>query len=379
MKCPYCGRENSDRADFCHNCGLLFDDSGEQDFFAPVQEKKAGAGKKKGLFAIICVLVCLFIIASASLVLLDKTGHINVGNFSSFGEKSDDASVTVGTGGSQGTYYAFSSSLFAAISDHGIDFCVISSGGSLQNINEINEGSYDMAICQGDIMNYAYEGINTFSSPIKNFYAVAGAYTEICQLVVSERSGIYTFEDLKGKTVALGERGSGVYYNAKHILEVAGIDIENDITPVFSSFADSAMQLKDETVDAAFITASLPTLAISDIGATVPVRIFDIPDDIIDDIVSKYPFYIKTELDGSDYSFISQPVSTVALKTVYIASAKMSEEDVYTITKAIWEDPDVASCHAKSQELDINTTLIGMGSVPLHPGAERYYRERGIF
>ena len=137
--------------------------------------------------------------------------------------------ITTGTGGNTGTYYAFTTAVGQVLSTDDYKFNVISTGGSQANIEMIADGEAQFAIVQNDVMNYAYEGTNGFAAPIKDFSAVACIYSEVCQLVATEASGIKSMADLKGKTVAVGDVGSGVYYNAQQILEAAGLDIDKDI------------------------------------------------------------------------------------------------------------------------------------------------------
>ena len=292
--------------------------------------------------------------------------------------QSDDR-IIVSTGGTTGTYYAFTNAVCNQLSVDGKAFTVVSSGGSQANIESISDGESQMAIVQNDIMNYAYMGENDFEAPIRDFSAIGCMYPEVCQLVARADSDIASVEDLKGKTVAIGDVGSGVYYNATQILAAAGIDIDKDINKVAASFGDSADQLKDGKIDAAFITAGTPTTAVTDLAVTTDIVVVEIDDRIIRDLIAENSFYQKYTLTSDDYSFITEPVDTVCVYSTFIVSDNLSEEVVYEITKSIWENTDeIAAVHAKGEELDIYTTLNGLGNVPLHPGAERYYREKGI-
>lgn len=213
--------------------------------------------------------------------------------------------IKVGTGGNQGTYYAFANGSLQAITSDSLSFEVIATGGSAANINGINDGTYHMATVQNDVMNYAYAGTNGFDAPIKTFSAIACIYPEVCQLIVTESSGIKTVADLKGKTVAIGDIGSGVYYNAVQILAAAGLDAEKDIKPTYASFGDSAAQLKDGSIDAAFITAGTPTTAVTELSTSTKVAAVDLGDEIINKLMKDYPFYIKYVMTNTDYDFIA--------------------------------------------------------------------------
>ncbi len=287
--------------------------------------------------------------------------------------------VKVGTGGTTGTYYAFAGASLTAITPaDSYTFEVVSTGGSQANIEGIDDGDYHMATVQNDVMNYAYNGTNGFDASINTFSAVACIYPEVCQLIATEASGIKTVADLKGKNVAIGDAGSGVFYNATQILAAAGLDYNTDINATFASFGDSATQLKDGTIDAAFITAGTPTTAITELATATKVVAVDLGDDVINKLMNDYPFYTKYEMTTSDYDFVTETVNTVAIMATYVVTNEMSEDQVYEITKNLWENADVATCHAKGAQMDINTTVNGIGDVPLHPGAAKYYAEKGI-
>ena len=289
--------------------------------------------------------------------------------------------ITAGTGGTTGTYYAFTTAVGQILNTDAYTFNVISTGGSQANIEMIADGEAQFAIVQNDVMNYAYEGTNGFAAPIQDFSAVACIYSEVCQLVATEKSGIKTVTDLKGKTVAVGDVGSGVYYNAVQILEAAGLDIDKDIKKVTASFGDSATQLKDGSIDAAFITAGAPTTAITDLATTTNVVLVDLGKDVIDSLTAKYSFYevFEATADNTKYDFVTETTSTVAIKATFIVDNDMSDDQVYEITKNLWEkQEEIATAHAKGNEMVKANAVAAVGKVPVHPGAEKYYKEIGV-
>jgi len=286
--------------------------------------------------------------------------------------------IKVGTGGTTGTYYAFATASLQAITTDAYGFEVVSTGGSQANIEGIEDGDYHFATVQNDVMNYAYKGVNGFTAPITSFSAVACIYPEVVQLVATASSGIKTVADLQGKMVGIGDTGSGTYYNAIQIIEAAGLDIENDLNTTAASFSDAAAGLKDGSLDAAFVTAGTPTTAITELATSTDVVIVDLGEDVINALVEEYPFYTLYEVTDADYTFVEETVKTVAIMATYVVTNEMSEDQVYEITKNLWENEDVKTCHAKGAQMDINTTLNGIGDVPLHPGAEKYYIEAGI-
>ncbi len=289
------------------------------------------------------------------------------------------ANIKVGTGGATGTYYAFTAAACQAITTDNYKFEVLTSGGSQDNIEMIDFGDIQMAIVQNDVMNYAVNGINGFDTAIDSFSAVACVYPEVCQLIATKASGITSIADLEGKAVAVGAVGSGVYFNATQILAAAGLDINTDIKPVTASFAESATQLKDNSIQAAFITAGTPTPAIMDLASSTEVVAIDLGADVIAKLQDEYSFYSAYEMTSADYDFITEPVNTVYIMATFVVSNDMSEEQVYEITKALWETvAGDTTIHAKAAEMNLETNLAGLGVVELHPGAAKYYREAGI-
>ncbi len=287
--------------------------------------------------------------------------------------------VKVGTGGNTGTYYAFTTAACQILGTDSYSFEVLSTGGSQANIEGIEDGDYQMAIVQNDVMNYAYEGSNGFNGQIKSFSAIGCVYPEVCQVIATKASGIKTIADLKGKNVAVGDVGSGVYYNATQILAAAGIDIDKDINKTAASFGDSATQLKDGSIDAAFITAGTPTTAITELATSTEVVAVDLGEEVISKLMTDYPFYAKYEMTEKDYDFIAEPVNTVAIMATFVVTNDMSEDQAYQITKDLWEkQADIAVAHAKGNEMDTEIAASAIGNVPLHPGAEKYYKEAGI-
>lgn len=293
-------------------------------------------------------------------------------------DKKTFESVKVGTGGPTGTYYAYASAVCQGLKTDNYKFDVVSTGGSQANIEGIDDGDYQMATVQNDVMNYAYAGTNGFDTPIRNFQAIACVYPEVCQIIATEASGIKTVADLKGKTVAIGDTGSGVFYNATQILAAAGLDYEKDIKATYASFGDSATQIKDGSIDACFLTAGTPTNAITELATTTNVVAVDLGEDVIANLMKDYPFYSKYEMTSDDYEFITEPVNTVAIMATFVVTDEMSDEQAYEITKTLWENEDIMSAHAKCKEMDINNAVAPVGNIPVHPGAEKYYKEAGI-
>lgn len=294
------------------------------------------------------------------------------------GTDSGSGTLRFGTGGDQGTYYGFGNVLAQRISSE-TDTSVVAvvSAGSQDNIEMMDMNSYQLGFVQTDVMSYAYNGTNLFAETgaISDFSTVAALYMEQVQIVTLDPN-IKTVADLKGKTVSIGSSGSGVYYNALDILGAYGIT-ESDIKPTYQSFGDSVDALQDGKIDAAFVVAGAPTVAVSTLATTHQVYLVSIDQEHLDNLLSSSPYYspytIKTDVYGTP-----EDCQTVAVGAVVIARDDVSEDAVYDVVSTIFNDKDaIAQSHDKGRELDL-AFATSITTVPYHPGAAKYFAEQGI-
>ena len=287
--------------------------------------------------------------------------------------------MTMGTGGTAGTYYGYGGILGNQIKTaSGITVNVVSTDGSKANILGIDAGNYQLATVQSDVMAYAWAGTRSFETEgaLDSFRVVGGLYAEAVQLVTMNDE-IKTVADLKGKKVSIGAAGSGVYFNAVDVLGAAGLT-EADIVPQYQSFADSADALKDGKIDAAFIVAGAPTPAIQELFTTnANARLVPIDGDIAAKLMQDSPYYTSYEIPASAYN-TAEAITTVTVKATLIVSTSASEEDVYELTKAIFDNSDaITAAHAKGAELSLENATSGM-TAPFHKGAAKYFAEKNI-
>ncbi len=285
--------------------------------------------------------------------------------------------MTMGTGGTSGTYYGYGGVLGQYIKNNaGINVVVVSTDGSKANIQGIDAGNYQLGTVQSDVMTYAWEGTRSFESEgkIDSFRVVAGLYAESVQLVTMDPE-IKSVADLAGKSVSIGAPGSGVYFNAVDVLAAAGLT-ENDIKAQYQSFADSADALKDGKIDAAFIVAGAPTPAITELCTTNDAYLVPIDGDIADKLMTDCPFYSVCTIPAGTYEGQEADVNTVTVKATLIVSASASEDDVYNLTKAIFDNIDAITLeNGKGAELSILNATEGI-TVPFHAGAAKYFAEK---
>ncbi len=293
--------------------------------------------------------------------------------------KTGASQMTMGTGGPTGTYYAFGNVLSGTMNtESGIAINVVSTGGSGANIYGIDDGLYQLATVQSDVMAYAWEGSKTFSEDgaITSFNVIGGLYAEAVQIVTMD-ADIKTVADLKGKTVSIGAPGSGVYFNAVDVLAAYGLS-ESDIKAEYLSFGDSTDAMKDGKIDAAFIVAGAPTNAITELATTNGVYLVSIEDAKADELIDLCPYYNKYIIPAGTYNGQTEDVATVSIKATMIVSADASDEDVYNLTKGIFGHiSEITAAHGKGSELSLENATTGM-AVPFHPGAAKYFAEQGI-
>lgn len=280
------------------------------------------------------------------------------------------------TGGESGTYYAFGSVIAQhATNNAGIKVTGLVGNGSQSNINELKDGTAELAFCQSDVMAYAYNGTNLFDTPIKCFSTVAALYTEQVQIVTLDEN-IKTVADLAGKKVSIGAAGSGVYFNAIDVLGAYGLT-ENDIEPTYQSFGDSADALKDGKIDAAFIVAGAPTTAVVDLSTTKQVYLVSLDDAHVESLLASSPYYSKVVISKDTYNMPAD-VTTVAVGAVVLAQNDVSEDAVYALCKDIFDNAaNLTESHAKYAEIDLEFGA-SITAVPYHPGAAKYFEEKGF-
>ncbi len=288
--------------------------------------------------------------------------------------------IKLATGGNTGTYYAFGTAVGQIIGKaENLTFNIQSTGASKANIQLIASKEVDMAIVQNDVMDYAYKGTDLFSADgaVTGFSAMAGVYAEVVQIVADPTSGIKSIADLKGKRVSVGDAGSGVEFNAKQILEAYGISFD-DISKQNLSFSASADAYKDNKIDAFFCTAGAPTTAIMDLVTNREIELLSIDEEKSAALMKAFPFYTVYDIPKDTYKGVTEDVKTLAVKATFIVSNELSEDVVYKMTKALFEQKDaIAAAHAKGKEIDPKYAVEGI-SVPFHKGAEKYYKEIGV-
>jgi len=287
------------------------------------------------------------------------------------------------TGGVSGTYYPYGGAMAQIFSSkmNNVKVTANSSGASAENIRLVGKGGKndgaDLGIVQNDVMAYAYEGVEQFSGEkIDTFRTIATLYPEYIQIVVAKDSGINSIADMKGKRISVGDAGSGVEANAKQILEAYGLTFD-DINASHLSFKESGQALQDKQIDGFFCTAGIPNTAIQEVALQRPIKILSIDEDKAKQLIEKYPFYVQVTIPKDIYN-TEEDAKSLAVMATLICNKDLSEDLVYNLTKTLFENQaELAAAHAKGAELSLEKAVEGV-SVPFHPGAEKYYKEKGV-
>ena len=286
--------------------------------------------------------------------------------------------VNIGTGGTAGTYYPLGGA-FAEIWNNnisGVNATAESTGASVANVNMMQNGDLEVAIIQNDVASYAEQGIILFEAKADTVKGMASLYEEPLQCITTDPN-IKTIADLKGKNVAVGAIGSGTNANVNQILEAAGIGA-GDYRPQHLSFAEAANGLRDGQVDAAFIVAGVPTSAVIDLATQKDVRVVAIDGELAAKLKEQYSYFTDYKIDGGTYSTQTDDVMTLTVQSMLVVSSTVSEDMVYEMLKTLFENTDrIKAAHSVGASITVETALEGM-SVELHPGAKKYFDEKGI-
>ena len=293
--------------------------------------------------------------------------------------------ITIGSGGITGVYYPTGNAIAKMVNkkkkEHKIRAVVESTGGSVFNIKALMAGDIEFGVVQSDRQFQAMNGMAEWkeSGPQTNLRAVFSIHPEAVTLVTAYDTGIKHIRDLRGKHVNIGNLGSGHRQNAIDALKAVGIDYKKDIKAGSSKALDASRMLQDHKIDAFFYTIGHPSDAIKEAtSGTRKVTIVEITD--IDDLLQNDSYYTKTSIPIKLYPGAANKhdIKTFGVKATLVTSATISDDIVYTLTKAVFENfEDFKKLHPAFSTLTKESMLTGL-SAPIHPGAMKYYKEAGL-
>jgi len=288
--------------------------------------------------------------------------------------------ITVLTGGTSGVYYPLGVAL-ANVIGKAIPSAKTSAQAtkaSVENLNLLQAGRGEIAFTLGDSLSDAWRGNPEagFNAPLKKLRGIAAIYPNYIQIVASKDSGIKTLADLKGKRVSVGAPKSGTELNARAIFKAAGIDYKDLAKVEYLPFGESVELMKNRQLDATLQSAGLGVASLRDLAVSVPIVVVAIPPDIVKKTGD--PAYLPATIPANTYQGQTEDVQTAAVQNYLVSHEGVSDETAYLMTKALWTNLDqLVAAHAAAKAINLKKALEGM-PIPLHPGAERYYKEVGL-
>ncbi|MEO8847666.1 MAG: TAXI family TRAP transporter solute-binding subunit [Casimicrobiaceae bacterium] len=291
-----------------------------------------------------------------------------------------DQFITVLTGGTSGVYYPLGVALANVIGKAipAAKTSVQATKASVENLNLLEAGRGEIAFTLGDSLSDAWQGHEEagFKTPLKKLRGIAAIYPNYIQIVASKESGIRTLADLKGKRVSVGAPKSGTELNARTIFKAAGLDYKDFSKVEYLPFGESVELMKNRQLDVTLQSAGLGVSALRDLAVSLPIVVVAIPPDVIKK--TNDPAYLPATIPAHTYEGQDADVPAAAVQNFLVTHTGVSTDEVYQMTKALWTNlPQLVAAHSAAKAIELKNALAGM-PIPLHPGAEKYYKEVGI-
>ncbi|MFG0529288.1 MULTISPECIES: TAXI family TRAP transporter solute-binding subunit [Pseudomonas] len=288
--------------------------------------------------------------------------------------------INILTGGTSGVYYPVGVGI-SQIYSHGIEgskTTVQATKASVENLNLLQAGRGELAFALGDSVADAWKGDAEagFKTPLKKLRAIAGTYPNYIQIVASKESGITSLSDLKGKRISVGAPKSGTELNARAIFKAAGLTYQDMGKVEYLPYAESVELIKNRQLDATLQSSGLGQAAIRDLAATLPVVFVPIPAEVVTRIGNNA--YQPATIPANTYDGQSADVSTAAINNILVTRADIGDDLAYQMTKLIFENlPRLVTAHAAAKDIQAENAAKNL-PIPLHPGAERYFKEKNL-
>jgi TRAP transporter TAXI family solute receptor len=296
----------------------------------------------------------------------------------SFPAKADQF-VNVLTGGTSGVYYPLGVALSNVYGKlPGIKASVQATKASVENLNLLQQGRGEIGFSLGDSLSQAWAGHEEvgFKAKLDRLRAIAGIYPNYIQIVAAADSGIKTLADLKGKKISVGAPKSGTELNARAVFAAAGLTYKDFARVEYLPFAESVDLMKNRQIDATLQSAGLGVASIRDLSNSVPITVIPIPADIIAKIGDAA--YLPASIPANTYGGQGADIPTAAVQNFLVTHADLPEQLAYDMTRSLFENLDqMQAAHAAAKDIRLDSRA-ATAPVPLHPGAARYYREKGL-
>lgn len=298
--------------------------------------------------------------------------------------KAQQTFITIGTGGVTGVYYPTGGAICRLVNkdrkDHGVRCSVESTGGSVYNVRTIREGELDFGVVQSDVQSAALEGVRAFKddAPYKGLRAVFSVHPEPMHVMVRADSGINSVADMKGKRVNIANPGSGTRVLAEVLMEAAGVSPDDFALAAELKSSEQAAALCDGKLDASIWAAGLPNGSSTEATSTCDIKIIDLTTSGTDKVLASNSAYAAASIPGGMYPGNPDTIASWGPKATFVTDANTPDKVVYTLVKAVFDNfDDFKNLHPAFSRL-VEEEMIKDGlSAPLHPGAIKYYKERG--
>ena len=294
--------------------------------------------------------------------------------------QADTKFINILTGGQSGVYYPLGVALSQIYNKNIPDAKSTAqvTKASAENMNLLQAGRGELAFALADTVSDAYAG-NTeagFKAPLKNLRGMTGTYNNYIQIVANADSGIKTLADLKGKRISVGAARSGTELNARAVLKAAGLTYDDFDKVEYLPFGESVELMKNRQLDVTLQSAGLGVSSIRDLATSVKIVVVPIPADVIEKIGNAA--YQPATIPAGTYEGQAADTPTAAVPNFLVTASTVPDDLVYQMTKVFYEQVDtLKSAHNAAKAIQLENALKGM-PVPVHPGAERYYKEVGL-
>ena len=287
--------------------------------------------------------------------------------------------INILTGGTSGVYYPLGNALSTIYGEAipGAKPTVQSTKASVENLNLLQAGRGEVAFSLGDSVVFAWNGDAEmgFKAKADKLRAISTLYPNYIQVVAAKGAGVKTLADLKGKRVSVGAPKSGTEVNARTVFAAAGLTYD-DMQVQYLPFGESVELMKNRQLDATLQSAGLGVASIRDLANSIDIVVVAIPLDVVAKIND--PAYISGEIPAGTYQGQDTPVVTAAVNNILVTSSDLPDELVYQMTKAMFDHlADMVAAHSAAKAISLDTAAKGL-PIPLHPGAQRFYKEKGV-
>lgn len=294
---------------------------------------------------------------------------------------SNSVKVNISTGTTAGVFYFLGDGLAQLWNQKvpGINASSRPTDGSVANMNLMARKESDVALTVASVAREAFLGEDRFKGrPVKDLRVIAAIYPNYNQLVVRADSGIEKVTDLIGKRFVPGAKGSAPAIDALRILEAYGLD-ESDLMLDYVAFTEALELMQNNQAQATMIQAALPTPAIAQAARSFELRVLPIEQAVLDKLIRDHPVYQVATVPANTYRGQAEAVRTLGRSNLLVVRAELDAETVYQMTRAVFENaPALARAHRSASDISLERALTGLAGVPLHPGAERFYKEKGL-